>query len=312
MKRFFCGKRVLITGANGFIGRHLVRALDARGARLHLLDQVLIGIENKHVAYKGDMTDGCFLKSCLASCNPHYVFHLAAFKPRSAALPDFHRAVSVNVTGTHNLLSALAGRPSLSAVLLMGTCEEYGTNPSPYRESMRERPLNAYSYSKLCMTKLAETLHALYRLPVVVVRPTLAYGPGQLDDMFLPSLIRALMKRTPFRMTKGEQTRDYVFIDDLIEALLCIALSPHTAGRIINISSNKPVTMRNLAKKVEKLIGYTRRLVRFGSIPYRANEAMEYHASHALATKLTGWKPRVSLDAGLIRTITWYQEHDSQ
>lgn len=304
MKEPMRGKRVLVTGANGFIGRHLCRELSVAGTRLFVLDRDAVDCAGRHTAYIGDLSEKAFVRSCVARIKPHYVFHLAAFKPRSARLEDFRPALNNNLMGTLNLLEPLAECTGLISVIVMGTADEYGSNPVPFRETQRPSPINVYSCSKICMTTLAETMYALYRLPVTVVRPTIAYGPGQGPDMFLPGMIMALLDGKTFPMTRGGQTRDFVYIDDLVRGLLAVALCPRAAGNVLNLSTNAPVSIKDLARRVKRMIG--RGSVRLGAVPYRANETMRYAADNTRARRLTGWRPRVSLEEGLRLTIDWY------
>lgn len=298
------GKRVLVTGARGFIGRNLVDALVARRADVAALDMVppdakeTVGI----TVYTGDIADSAFVKECVDGCRPEIVFHLAAFKERSSEVEDFYRAVGVNVMGSLNLLSALVKQGGVSSVVVLGTAEEYGKNASPFVESMRETPVTAYSWSKLCVTNLCSMYHSLYGLPVVVLRPTLAYGPGQEAGMFLPSLIRSLVEGREFVMTAGEQTRDFVYITDLVDAMIRASGAQGAAGEVMNIGSGGAVRLLDLVTMVERLMD-RRGLVRVGGREYRPDEIMDYRVDTSKAKRLIGWQAKIGLDEGVRRTI---------
>lgn len=297
-------KKVLITGANGFIGRSLVADLVARDARVATMDVApLEGGDGREItAYTGDLEDRTFVEDCIGRCRPDVVFHLAAFKERSSAMADFYKAVGVNVLGSLNLFSALNARGNVSSVVVLGTAEEYGRNDSPFREGMREGPVTAYSYSKLCLTNLCEILYNLHGLPVVVLRPTLAYGPGQDTGMFLPSLIESLIGDRPFLMTAGEQTRDYVYITDLVDAMIKASETPEAQGEIINIGSGTAVRLLDLVEMVERLLGKKGR-VTVGGREYRPDEIMDYQVDTSKAKRLLRWEPKVSLDEGVELTV---------
>jgi len=296
-------KKVLVTGANGFIGRSLVPALIARNARVATMDVApLEGGDGREItAYHGDMEDRAFVEDCIGRCRPDVVFHLAAFKERSSAMADFYKAAGVNILGSLNLFSALNVEGNVSSVVVLGTAEEYGRNDSPFREGMRERPVTAYSYSKLCLTNLCEILYSLHGLPVVVLRPTLAYGPGQDTGMFLPSLIESLIQDRPFIMTAGEQTRDYVYITDLVDAMIKASQIP-APGEIINIGSGTPVRLLDLVGMVERFLD-KKGLVKVGGRDYRPDEIMDYYVDTSKAKRLLRWEPKVSLDEGVELTI---------
>ena len=297
------GKKILVTGGRGFIGRSLVDALIGHRAVVTTLD--MVPPENGAAdltACTGDIEDRSFADECVERCKPDVVFHLAAFKERSSDVEDFYRAVGVNVVGCLNLLSALVRHGGVSSVVVLGTAEEYGRNESPFAESMREAPVTAYSYSKLCVTNLCGMFHSLYRLPVVVLRPTLAYGPGQEAGMFLPSLIRSLVEKRPFVMTPGEQTRDFVYITDLVDAMIQASRARAAPGQVINIGSGTPVKLLDLAIMVERLLD-RQGLVKVGGREYRPDEIMDYCVDTTKARTLMGWKPKVSLDEGIKLTI---------
>jgi len=297
------GKSVLVTGARGFIGRGLVNVLMAEKARVTMLDITAPDVGAERVgACTGDIGDRAFMEECVAGCKPDVVFHLAAFKERSSDVDDFYRAVGVNVMGSLNLFSALVKQGGVSSVVVLGTAEEYGKNESPFTESMREVPVTAYSWSKLCVTNLCGMFHSLYRLPVVVLRPTLAYGPGQEADMFLPSLIRSLAEGREFVMTAGEQTRDFVYITDLVDAMIRASGAEGVAGEVINIGSGSPVKLLDLVGMVETLLDRPD-LVRVGGRDYRADEIMDYRVDTSKAKRLIGWQAKTGLDEGVRLTI---------
>ncbi len=306
-------KRVLVTGARGFIGRDLVGALVAGKANVAVLDVVPPDMKETGgiTVHTGDIADNTFVKECVGGCRPEIVFHLAAFKERSSDVDDFYRAVGVNVMGSLNLLSALVRQGGVSSVVVLGTAEEYGKNESPFTESMREAPVTAYSWSKLCVTNLCSMYHSLYGLPVVVLRPTLAYGPGQEAGMFLPSLIRSLRERREFVMTAGEQTRDFVYVTDLVDAMIRACGAEGAAGEVINIGSGSAVKLLELVTMVERLMERPG-LVRVGGREYRPEEIMDYRVDTSKAKRLIGWQAKTGLDEGVRRTIASFLQRGGE
>lgn len=305
MTSIFQDKRILITGATGFVGGHLVAALAERGAILHTMARGS-GEELDGEHLQGNLTDQVFLDRELERIQPQIIFHLAGYKERQVDLPSFREAIEINLLGSLNLFQAAQRLSSLERLVVVGTAEEYGNNASPFEEDMPGRPVNSYSFSKFCVTTLASTLRDLYHMPFVVIRPTIAYGPRQMPDMFLPALIRSLMVDRPFPMTDGMQTRDYVYVTDLVEALMQAGVSEAATGEIINIGSGVPIRIAELAQLVEELLGKPG-LAQLGKLPYRSNEMMDYYVSIEKARNLLQWKPRVSLRQGLEETIACYQ-----
>lgn len=296
------GQRVLVTGAAGFIGGYLVAELSALGAVVHALDLSASNASGSVVWHQADLSEASAVAEAVEAADPAYVFHLAAYKVRTAEPAAFDAATRANVLGTLNLAIALAGRPGLRALVATGTAEEYGGAPAPFTEEQREAPVSAYSFSKTAMTHLLQTFHRVHGLPAVVVRPTVAYGPGQPADMFVPALVGALVRGERFAMTAGEQTRDFVYVDDVVEGLLLAAATPEASGRVIVLASGSAVTMRELAERAETLVG-TPGLVDAGAVAYRPGEIMDYRADGLLARELLGWRPRVGLDEGLRRVV---------
>ena len=209
---FLSGQRVLVTGANGFIGRYLLDLLVDSGARVYVLDKMETESRLVEKSYRGDMRDATFVSDSVMDSRPQIIYHLAAFKKRSSEFTDFSQEIDVNLIGTLNLLTPAARLEGLQSVVVLGTCEEYGHSATPFAEGVRELPVNAYSFSKLCVTHLCQVMKAVYKMPLVVLRPSVAYGPGQAADMFLSSLLSTLLEGKPFKMTAGTQTRDYIYI----------------------------------------------------------------------------------------------------
>lgn len=301
-------KTALITGISGFLGCALASTLRAQGV-------TVVGVVRKSAQTPsiegtvcGDITDRTFVTDIIRQIRPVVIFHLAANKFRTGGIEDFRQGIEDNLIGTLNLAEACIDKPYVQRFVAMGTCEEYGHSAVPFIEVMRESPVSAYSFSKTASNHLLQTLHRTHHLPVVVLRPSLAYGPGQATDMFLPALIQALIEGEPFAMSGGQQTRDYVYIDDLIEAVILAATLPRVLGKVINISSGVPVLLKDLALLVAQKVGKNaEKLIEFGKKGYRPNEIMEYVASYKVAGRTLGWKPRTPLEDGLTATIEHYR-----
>lgn len=301
------GAKVIITGAAGFIGRHLARTLAASGASVYGLSRSESDIADVH-GYVCDITDRRLLNEIVGDVRPSHIFHLAANKARSANIKDFRQCIDENLIGTLNLLEACEAASCVPRLISLGTCEEYGGAEAPYLETTREVPVSAYSCSKVAMTQLLQTFHRIHGFPVVVLRPSLAYGPGQGDEMFLPALIQTLLRGKRFAMSRGEQTRDYVYIDDVVEALLLAAVHPSAIGQVINISSGTPTRIADVTKLAVDFIGNgVETLLDIGKVAYRQGEAMDYWANRAKARQLLGWEPSVNLCDGMARTVAYYK-----
>lgn len=314
VQNIYSGKKVLITGAGGFIGQHLVNKFLQLGCEIAAIARAKNQFPKTLRILSGNIEDKDFVDKTIHDFSPHFVFHLAAARDRSLTQEAFNNTIQVNIVGTLNVLFACTKISQLKRIVVLGTAEEYGPNTPPFEETMRELSVSAYSFSKQSATHLAQLMHSSFGLPAVIVRPSIAYGPGQKNDMFLPALIQSLLKGRSFPMTMGEQTRDYIYIDDLVQALLkagsaflesdeCHKIN----GEIINIGSGQPIQIAQLVQQVEKILN-VKGLAQPGAIQYRKTEQMNYWLSISKAKELLKWKNETSLTDGLEKTIHWIQE----
>jgi UDP-glucose 4-epimerase len=297
---------VLITGAEGFIGSHLTRRLADGGARVSGLVRPgaglsrLSGLQDRVDLYPLDIRRGGELAELAASLRPRLVFHLAAVTDPSRSRAGLDRCLEVNFTGTLNLLRALENL-DCERLVCADTAEAYGRNPAPFREEMAPDPVSPYSLSKSAAALLCRTWAAAFGFPVTVLRLFLVYGPGQGLERFLPQLITAGLSGRPFRMTPGEQTREYTYIDDAVEGFLRAARRG-PVGEIINLGSGEEISLRDLVKTAGKVLG--REIVLDPEVlPYRENEIPRLVGDHSRALRLLGWRPRTGLEEGLRRTV---------
>jgi UDP-glucose 4-epimerase len=294
----------MVTGGSGFIGRKLCAGLISLEAQVFNLDmnQPRSG-ENSGAEYLPvDLTEKEQIIDAINQIKPEIVFHLAADISRAGDFQVLYRIVDTNLMATMNLLSGLAQTDSLQSVIIAGTAEEYGINEAPFREAIRENPVSPYSYSKVCQSHLCTLAYKLYGVPVTVLRASLAYGPGQGEVMFIPSLIKALLRDEPFPMTTGEQLRDFIYIDDLVEAYVTAGSSGVVAGEILNIGLGKSYKIKDIAMKIGRLLG-KEHLILTGKMGYRNLEVMDYRVDISKARKVLSWAPKVDIDRGLQLTV---------
>jgi len=300
MISFYKNKKVLVTGAGGFVASHLLPVLNKICPRVFLLSDKKIG-NNPFNLFIGNLRNKTFIKDVIVKTQPDVVFNLAAIKNRTAKVDDVAIALENNFNSTFNLLSALTTELSspLTSVVLLGSLEEYGNQEVLFNETLREKPVSAYSLSKVCASYLGEFFYRTYSLPVTTLRPSIAYGPKQGTEMFLPAIINAILKKQKFDMTQGNQTRDFIFITDLVDAILKTPVnSSKVAGKIINLGSGNSVTLRELITIIENLSNLNA-IANFGVLDYRANEIMQYSTEIKLAKELLSWEPKTSLTNGL-------------
>lgn len=297
---------VLITGAEGFIGSHLARRLAREGARVTALVRPgsdfsrLADLEGRIGIHPLDIRRREELAALAADASPRLVFHLAAVTDPSRSPEGMERCLEVNLGGTLNLLRALEQHPC-ERLVVTDTAEIYGRNPAPFREDMAPDPVSPYSLTKAMATLLCRTWAAAYGFPVTILRLFLVYGHGQGGERFLPQLISAGISGRPFRMTRGEQTREYTYIDDVTDGLLQAARRG-PPGEIVNLGSGEEISLGELVELTGKILG--RRIVLDPDrLPYRENEIRRFVGDHSRARRILDWRPRTGLEEGLGRTI---------
>ncbi len=295
--------RILVTGANGFVGRHVCKALKATGVRLSCL--------SRHVPdaaagqYALDLLDAAAVRQLVADLAPDCVIHLAASRHRGAEPSAYRANYDTNVCSAWNVIEACQALPQFKRFVFLGSFEEYGYAEPPYVETQQAKPTSAYGLSKLAITKALGGLHANYGFPAVVLRPTVIYGPGQGDDMFLPALIRTLLAGQTYAMTQGEQTRDFLYIGDVVTAVIkAIHADAEIDGSVINLGAGHSHSIKAVVDMVlREMPSASAAQVQFGAIPYRRHEVMRYAANIERALTLLSWQPTTDLLRGLRATI---------
>jgi UDP-glucose 4-epimerase len=303
----WAGQRVLVTGATGFIGRRLARCLVETQA------QVWAGVAPEEKPERAavlpaparqqvfDLRDARAVQAAVAESAPQVIFHLAAVGVTGPGInPGL--ALTVNTGGTLHLLEALKGR-DVQRVVLVGTCHEYGA-----REAVEGLdPFNAYAASKVAAWAFGRMYWRAYDLPVVVVRPFQAYGPGQFVRALVPAAIRAALAGEDFPMTLGEQQRDFVYVDDIVAGMLAAAAVTGIEGESLDLGTGKVHAVHEVVERVWAMTEAKGRIL-VGALPYRPGAVMCLVASADRTARLTGWQAQIGLDEGLRRTIDWTRE----
>jgi len=251
-----------------------------------------------------DLRDFLKVKQVVRDIEPHKVFHLAAYVDVSRSFDIIEEMIDINVKGTINLLRALEGI-NYDSFINTGSSEEYGDNPTPFREDQIPNPVSPYSASKASTTLFCRMLHKTMGLPIITLRPFPTYGPGQESKMLIPELIRSMMQGRALKMTPGEQTRDFIYIEDVIDGFIKASICSKAKGEIINIGSGREYKIKDVVKLTVRLMRASI-TPEMGALPYRPGEAWHFYCDNSKAKSILGWEPRVELEDGLQRTIDWH------
>lgn len=306
------GKKVLLTGASGFIPSHLCRRLVEEGATVYattkynsIIDNVrLVKLWDRVIPVEADLRNPDSLLQ-IREIRPHVIFHLAAYNHVGDSFLHKLEALNSNSIGTVNLMDAYE---DYECFVYTATSEVYGYQESvPFREDQTPFPLSPYALGKYAGELYARLQWKSLKRPVVVLRPFNAYGPYQSPRAIIAEMILKALRGEDLVATEGRQTRDFNFVENLADGFaLAVRNAERSVGEIINIGSGEEISIRDLVLKIYELSGSKSRL-RIGDLPYRPGEIWRMCADNRKARELLGWSPRVDLHEGLQITIEWYR-----
>lgn len=304
------GARVLVTGASGFIGAHLVRRL------LHLDCDVLALVRTRSDLWRlGDLLDRLSLVPAdLAALEPGalvpqlegvgVVFHLGAAGVAPGAGTDATAVVQANVVGTLRLLQA-ANAVGAGRFVNCGSCFEYGAG-ADLAESTPPQPATEYGASKAAAGLLAHTYACSHGLPVVTLRPFTVYGPMEALRRLVPHVIRGALNGDRIELTAGDQARDFVYVEDVVDALVRAAVVSEAAGGTFNVATGAPVTVRDVVTAILDITD-SDATPHFGGLGYRPTDSLVLSGSTQRAREVLGWTAKTPLQDGLRRTVAWHR-----
>jgi len=315
------GRRVLVTGADGFIGSHLTEALVEAGAAVRAvcfynsqgslgwLDTIEPDVRAALDVRLGDIRDARFVEECCRGIE--VVFHLAALIsiPHSYQAPESF--VDTNVRGTLNVLEAVR-RARCARLVHTSTSEVYGTPETiPIRESHPLRGQSPYSATKIAADKLCEAFRCTYDVPVVILRPFNTFGPRQSARAVIPTILLQLLRQAP-HITLGnlEPRRDLTFVSDTVAGFVAAGTAQGIEGETIHLGTGRAESVRDIVAAAQRVCEQEANVV---VCPERIrpsrSEVMVLQSDPSRATDLLGWRAKVSLDEGLRRTAEWLRAH---
>ena len=322
----FCGKRVLITGGLGFIGSTLAIALAEAGAEVMVADAMLPefggNLFNIEPAKDRVRVNFCDVRDehlmALMVEGQDYVFHLAAQVSHVKSLTDPYPDIDINIKGTAALMEAVRKVNPRAVVVRSGTRGEYGPSAKlPVSEDAPTHPRGLYEISLLTSEKILLMYHEVHRIPAVHLRITNTYGPrAQMKTSHYGVanwLIRLALEGKPITlMGDGLYKRDFLYVDDCVDAMLRAAVTPACYGEILNVGSDQPSTFRELAETICRAVEGAR-IEHVDFTPERkAQEPGDFYSDISKIARLLGWRPQTTLEQGVCATVDYYRRHRVQ
>lgn len=310
---------MLVTGADGFLGSHLTERLLAAGATVAVLvrPSSVVGTAGHALRNLAAVAAGLDLVLAtdvagsdavgrIVDWQPERILHLAADAYVDRSFDHPAEVLRSNLDGTLRVLEAARRCTRLERVVVTSSSEIYGDAQAPaIDEAHPLAPTSPYAASKLAADRLAYAYHRTYGLPVAIIRPFNTFGPRHPYDV-IPKFVARALRGEPLTVHgSGQQSRDFSYVDDMVDAFAAVGDHPAALGRAVNFGTGVAITIRALAERIVALTG-SRSAIEHG--PPRAAEVSRLCCDHGLATRLFGWRPRVTLDEGLARTIAWARE----
>jgi nucleoside-diphosphate-sugar epimerase len=300
---------VLLTGATGFIGSHLVRLLVAQGQDVVAIIKPsssrwrIADVDHAIRVVECDLNDRDAIKRAFPGDGPDVCIHLA-----------WHGWSGPSLTAEENLTSLAASAELLRTLgdigcrrfVGVGTCFEYEATDSTLSETVPARPADLYGVCKYSVSAIAQALSRVTKMQAAWARVFLVYGPADDRRRLVPSLALSLLRGEVANMTRGEQVRDVLHVEDAASAIWAVATSAHVGP--INVASGVPVTVAEIARAIGAIVGRPE-LLALGALPYRASEPKMLVADTRLLNQQVGWRPHHTLTTGLTDTVNWWRLH---
>jgi NAD dependent epimerase/dehydratase len=320
MKEFWKNRKVLVTGAGGFIGSHLVDRLVELDASVRafvrynsradpgLLQMASPAAVSRLELIGGDLRDLHAVREAVEGCE--FVFHLGALISIPYSYLHPFEVAETNFIGTLNVLMACR-EFNVRRLLHTSTSEVYGTALRPViDESHPLQGQSPYSASKIGADKLAESFYCAYELPVVTVRPFNTYGPRQSARAVIPTIITQAIAGHVIRLGSTDTIRDFTYVEDTVNGFLCAAMAKDVEGCVFNLGTGDAISIGDLSERIIKKVGEPIEVkVDVARLRPQRSEVRRLLSDNSLARERLAWKPVISLDDGLDKTISWIREN---
>lgn len=305
--------KFLITGASGFIGSVLLRRLIEQKQEVHLIlrkesrtwriDDLL----DKVTIHISDLSNLNELNEIIQKVKPDIIYHLATNGAYSSQ-KDANQIINTNILGTWNLLQA-CNSINYKLFVNTGSSSEYGFKKFAMRETDIVEPASYYAVTKCAQTLLCSHIAKQENKPIVTIRPFSVYGPYEEPKRFIPTLMKALLLNEEMNLVNPDIARDYIYIDDMVDAYLKIDELKNNSGEYFNIGTGIQSTIKetvNIAKKISKKTAK----FKWGTMENRNWDTNNWVADISKARQLLNWTPKITLEKGIMLTWKWFQTNN--
>ena len=305
--------KILVTGGSGFIGSHLVNKLVNSGYEVAITTKYDSIYENIRLfnVWKNIKVIECDLRHSnsiekINKFKPKVIFHLAAYNDVKGSFSNYNEALESNIIGTANLLENLK---NYSQFIYISTSEVYGhqNNKFLFEENMKVHPISPYSIGKYSGELYAQMHMKHLQKPIKILRPFNVFGETQSEKAVIPELIKKFIRNQTVKITKGKQTREFNYVGNTVNFLIEAMKNKKFFHDIVNISDGNEISIKLLAKKIQKLTASKSQLI-IGGLPERKTEIHRMKASTVKMKNFIGSKKLFTFDDGLKKTIEWYKK----
>lgn len=309
----YYGTQVLVLGATGCIGSWVARSLCARGSKLSLVvrdkeasERVFSFYNIRGDVFVVDVENLEAVAKLLHRIKPSITFNLAGYG-MDPPERDPRPAYQINVDLLDVLLETIAERQDKAwpgqRIVHVGSQLEYGAIGGNLSEDAIPKPNTLYGKSKLAGTELLTRFCRNYNFKGLTARPFTVYGPGESDRRLLPSLIKTAITRRPLQLTSGEQKRDFIYVEDVSEALVRLGIAPAAPGDIVNLATGCLTSVRDFVETAARILKIPEDQLRFGELPALPEEMHHSEVATERLRRLTGWAPSTMIEEGIRKTI---------
>ncbi len=295
-------KKILVIGGTGFIGYHLLKKSVVKYKVYSLSINKIKKSEkiNKVTYLKGDISSKRSLKKALKLKNFDYIVNLGGYIDHV----NKQLAYKTHFKGCKNLVDFFK-KKKIQLFVQIGSSTEYGKQKSPNIEALGGKPSTIYARSKLNATKFLFNFTKKNYFPFTILRFYQVYGPKQKKNRLIPIVIDSSLKKSQFKCSSGLQVKDFLHVNDAVEAIMKCFNNKNIINHIINIGSGRQISIKNLILKIVKKIGHGQPI--FGALKRRLDEPLISYPSINKAKKILLWSPKIKLDEGLKKTIRYYK-----